>query len=71
MSKTGDCASAWLAGPKKALLAPVTVGTIDQLLLAGMSSRHVALRHLGLSGKVVIVDEVHACDARPGNKAAR
>ena len=56
-------ASAWLAGPKKALLAPVTVGTIDQLLLAGVSSRHVALRHLGLSGKVVIVDEVHAYDA--------
>jgi CRISPR-associated endonuclease/helicase Cas3 len=59
----GIAASAWLAGPKKALLAPVAVGTIDHLLLAGVSSRHVALRHLGLSGKVVVVDEVHACDA--------
>jgi CRISPR-associated helicase Cas3/CRISPR-associated endonuclease Cas3-HD len=62
----GDCgvaASQWLAGSKKALLAPVTIGTIDQLLLAGVSSRHVSLRHLGLCGKVVIVDEVHACDA--------
>lgn len=62
----GDCgvtASRWLFGSKKALLSPVTVGTIDQLLLAGVSSRHVALRHLGLAGKVVIIDEVHACDA--------
>jgi CRISPR-associated endonuclease/helicase Cas3 len=59
----GLVASEWLTGPKKTLLASITVGTIDQLLLAGVSSRHVSLRHLGLSGKVVIIDEVHACDA--------
>jgi CRISPR-associated helicase Cas3/CRISPR-associated endonuclease Cas3-HD len=56
-------ASQWLAGRKRRLLAPVVVGTVDQLLLAGVASRHVALRFLGLVGKVVVVDEVHAYDA--------
>ena len=59
----GVTASQWLAGRKRRLLAPVVVGTVDQLLLAGVASRHVALRFLGLTGKVVIIDEVHAYDA--------
>ncbi len=54
----------WLAdNRKKALLAAVGVGTIDQALLAALPSRHQSLRLLGLLGKVLIVDEVHACDA--------
>ncbi|WP_177428316.1 CRISPR-associated helicase Cas3', partial [Candidatus Venteria ishoeyi] len=48
---------------KKALLAHVGVGTIDQALLAILHSRHNTLRLLGLHGKVLLVDEVHACDA--------
>ena len=59
----GVTASQWLAGRKRRLLAPVVVGTVDQLLLAGIASRHVALRFVGLTGKVVIIDEVHAYDA--------
>jgi CRISPR-associated helicase Cas3/CRISPR-associated endonuclease Cas3-HD len=59
----GAAASQWLAGRKRRLLAPVVVGTVDQLLLAGVASRHVALRFLGLTGKVVVIDEVHAYDA--------
>jgi len=56
--------SAWLAdNRKKALLAEVGVGTIDQSLLALLPSKHQSLRMLGLLGKVLIVDEVHACDA--------
>lgn len=56
--------NAWLAdNNKKALLAHVGVGTIDQALLAVLQSRHQSLRLLGLAGKVLLVDEVHASDA--------
>lgn len=62
-SASGHC-NAWLAdNRKKSLLAQVGVGTIDQALLAVLSNRHQAMRLLGLLGKVLVVDEVHACDA--------
>ena len=55
--------NAWLAdNNKKALLAHVGVGTIDQALLAVLQSRHQSLRLLGLLGKVLLIDEVHASD---------
>ncbi len=47
---------------KTALLADVGVGTIDQVVLAGLPARHATLRTLGLAKKVLIVDEAHACD---------
>lgn len=47
---------------KRGLLAPVAVGTVDQVLMAGIRSRHVFVRMTGLSGKVVVIDEVHAYD---------
>lgn len=53
----------WLAdNRKKALLADVGVGTIDQALMAVLPSKHQSLRLLGLSRNVLIVDEVHAYD---------
>lgn len=56
--------AAWLAdNSKKALLASVGVGTIDQSLMAILHSRHQSMRLLGLFRKVLIVDEVHANDA--------
>ncbi|WP_071091758.1 CRISPR-associated helicase/endonuclease Cas3 [Ralstonia pseudosolanacearum] len=61
-SASAQC-SAWLAdNRKKALLADVGVGTLDQALLAVLPARHQALRLLGLAGKVLLVDEVHAYD---------
>ncbi|MBN2701193.1 MAG: CRISPR-associated helicase Cas3' [Methylothermaceae bacterium] len=60
----GARCNAWLAdNRKKALLAEVGVGTVDQALLAILASRHQSLRLLGLMDKILIVDEVHACDA--------
>ncbi|MBD3243921.1 MAG: CRISPR-associated helicase Cas3', partial [Chitinivibrionales bacterium] len=54
---------AWLAdNRKKALLAHVGVGTIDQLVLGALPVRHQVLRLLGLVGKVLIVDEIHSYD---------
>ncbi|WP_455907756.1 CRISPR-associated helicase Cas3' [Streptomyces mirabilis] len=52
----------WLHGRKKAMLASFVAGTIDQLLFAGLKSRHLALRHLAVAGKVVVIDEAHAYD---------
>lgn len=62
-SPSGLQAHQWLRGRKKGLLASFTVGTIDQVLFASLKSRHLALRHLALAGKVVVIDEVHAYDA--------
>lgn len=53
----------WFADSrKKALLAPVGIGTLDQALLAVLPRRHQALRMVGLHRKVLIFDEVHAAD---------
>jgi len=55
--------TAWLADHnKRALLSPAGVGTIDQVLLAVLHSKHQSLRLLGLVRKVLVIDEVHACD---------
>lgn len=62
LSATAYC-NAWLADSrKKALLADVGVGTLDQALLAVLPARHQSLRLLGLGRKVLLVDEVHAYD---------
>ena len=59
----GAQCSAWLASRSKtALLAPAAVGTIDQALLGALHSKHQSLRLLGLFHKILVVDEVHACD---------
>jgi len=56
--------AAWLAQDgRRALLAQVGVGTLDQALLSVLPVRHAALRLQGLAGKVLIIDEVHAFDA--------
>ncbi|MFT8330540.1 CRISPR-associated helicase Cas3' [Bifidobacterium psychraerophilum] len=52
--------NSWLTGRKKGNLADFVVGTIDQVLMAGLRSKHVVLRHLAFAGKVVVLDEIHS-----------
>lgn len=52
----------WFAPRKRSLLAPFGVGTVDQAELAALNVKHVPLRLMGLAGKVLILDEIHAYD---------
>lgn len=55
-------ASAWLAPLRRGLLEQNAVGTVDQAMLSALRVRYGALRLLGLSGKALIIDEIHAYD---------
>ncbi len=57
------CAARFADSNKKALLAEIGVGTLDQAMMAVMPFKHNNLRLLGLSNKILLADEIHACDA--------
>jgi CRISPR-associated endonuclease/helicase Cas3 len=60
----GASCAAWIADDRrKAFLAHVGVGTLDQALLGVLPSRHQSLRLWGLSDRVLVIDEAHAYDA--------
>ena len=52
----------WYASGRKSLLAAFGTGTIDQAIMSCLPVKHSALRLFALSGKVVIIDEVHSYD---------
>ncbi len=58
----GDGEAAEWFTHKRGLLAPLGVGTVDQALMAALRSSHVFVRLTGLSGKVLVFDEVHGYD---------
>ncbi|MFI0421085.1 CRISPR-associated helicase Cas3' [Spongiactinospora sp. 9N601] len=47
---------------KKSLLTPLGVGTVDQAMKGAIRSGHFFVLLAALSGKVVVIDEVHAYD---------
>lgn len=63
LTATAVCNQWFTDNRKKALLAPVGVGTIDQVLLAVLAQKHQTLRLLGLYRKVLILDEIHTVDS--------
>lgn len=58
-----DRAAAWLNdSSRRAILAEGGVGTVDQAMLAVLYAKYSALRLIGLAGRTLIIDEVHAYD---------
>lgn len=55
--------SDWFFSKKRTLLAPYGVGTVDQAMLAALNVKHGFVKLFGLSGKTLIIDEVHAYDS--------
>ena len=53
----------WVSRTRHQMLYPFAVGTIDQVLKSVIQYRYSCIGMLGLSDKVVIIDEVHAYDA--------
>jgi hypothetical protein len=62
----------WFASPKRALLTPFGVGTVDQALLGIVAAKHFFVRQFGLAGKVVIlfVRPLHGHADRRAREAA-
>jgi len=53
----------WLRPMRRAMLAESGVGTVDQAMMAVLQIRYSCLRLLGMVGKVLVIDEIHAYDA--------
>lgn len=65
-TSSAQCAS-WIADDRrKAFLADVGVGTLDQALLAVLPAKHQAIRLSSLARRVLVCDEVHSYDSYTG-----
>lgn len=56
----------WLAPLRRGLLGQFAVGTIDQAMLSVTKAKYGVLRLLGLSNKVLVIDEIHSYDVYMG-----
>ncbi len=55
-------ATEWFRPSRRALLAPLGVGTVDQAMMAALHVRFGFLRLFGLASGVLVIDEIHAYD---------
>lgn len=63
------CAAFLADDRRRALLADVGAGTVDQALLGTLPSRFNCVRLFGMADKVLVFDEAHAYDAYMGVEA--
>lgn len=64
--------NAWIGDSrKKAFFADAGAGTIDQAFLSILPKKHLTMRQYALAGRILIVDEAHACDAYMGEELKR
>lgn len=61
--------NAWIADSRKrAFFASAGAGTIDQAFLSILPKKHLTMRGYALAGRILVVDEAHACDAYMGEE---
>lgn len=53
----------WTSRTRHKMLYPFAVGTVDQIIKSVISFRYSIINLMGLSDKVLIIDEVHAYDS--------
>ena len=76
-SRAGDepasaACAAWIADDRRrAFLAHIGVGTVDQALMAVLPFKHQSLRLWGLTDRVLVIDEAHSFDAFVGEELQR
>lgn len=61
-SEETEYAAGWLQPTRRGLLGQFAVGTVDQAMMAVLLVKYGVLRLLGLSGKALVIDELHAYD---------
>ncbi|MFY9657166.1 MAG: CRISPR-associated helicase Cas3' [Methylocystis sp.] len=65
------CSAFFADDRRKALLADIGVGTIDQALLGVLPTKYATLRLYALAGKILVIDEAHAYDAYMSREVER
>lgn len=61
--------NAWIADSRKtAFFASAGAGTIDQAFLSILPKKHLTMRQYALAGRILVIDEAHACDAYMGEE---
>ncbi len=63
--------SSWFSHRKRAFLSEYGVGTVDQMLMGVIRSKHHFVRLWGLTNRTVVLDEVHAYDSYTGSLLAQ